>query len=93
MHALLHNIMSLSVFNFSIIPQFADSFKVEYHSGVSCYYKVAVYAARSEAVVETLAERLIIAEAEFVIDELFTSAAKIDLNLTSRGAVTRACSS
>ena len=69
-------------------PQFADSFKVEYHSGVSCYYKLAVYAARSESVVETLAEKLVIAEAEFVIDELFTSAAKLQLNLTSQGGVT-----
>ena len=68
--------------------QFADSFKVEYHSGVSCYYKVAVYAARSEAVVETLAEKLMIAEAEFVIDdELFMSAAKLELKLTFQGEV------
>ena len=74
-------------FQFSFALQFADSFKVEYHSGASCYYKVAVYAARSEAVVETLADKLMIAEAEFVIDELFTSTAKIDLNLTSQGAV------
>ena len=34
---------------------------------------------------ETLAEKLVIAEAEFVIDELFTSTAKMDLNLTSQG--------
>ena len=52
---------------------------------MSCYYKVAVYSAKSEAVVETLAEKLVIAEAEFVIDELFTSTAKMDLNLTSQG--------
>ena len=68
------------------ILQFADSFKVEYHSGVSRYYKAAVYAARSEAVVETLADELMIAEAEFVIDdELFMSAAKLELKLTSQG--------
>lgn len=48
-----------------------------------------MYAAKSEAVVETLAEKLVIAEAEFVIDELFTATAKMDLNLTSQGAVTQ----
>ena len=49
------------------------------------YYKLAVYAAKSESVVKTLAEELLIAEAEFVIDDFFTSAAKLELNLTSQG--------
>lgn len=65
--------------------QFADSFKVEYHVGVSCYYKLAVYAAKSDSVVETLAEQLLVAEAEFVIDEFFTSTAHLELKLSSQG--------
>lgn len=71
-----------------IVLQFAESFKIEYHSGVPCCYKLAVYASKSESLVETLAERLLIAEAEFVIDEFFTSKAKLELKLTSQGRVT-----
>jgi len=47
-----------------------------------------VYAAKSESVVETLAEELLIAETEFVIDEFFTSAAKLELKLISQGIIT-----
>ena len=66
--------------------QFADSLKVEYQSGMSCYYKLAVYAAKKESVVETLAAHLRIAEAEFVVDEIFTSTAKLELELTNQGS-------
>ena len=73
----------LHVICFSL--QFADSLKVEYKSGMSCYYKLAVYAAKKESVVETLADHLRIAEAEFVVDEFFTSTAKLELELTFQG--------
>ena len=58
---------------------------MEYHSGASCYYQLAIYAAKNESVVETLADHLRIAEAEFVIDEIFTSTAKLQLELTLQG--------
>ena len=46
-----------------------------------------MYAARSETIVETLAEKLMIGEAEFSIDEYFISVAKLELKLTSQGRV------
>jgi len=44
-----------------------------------------VYAAKNESVIETLADHLRIAEAEFVIDEIFTLTAKLQLELTLQG--------
>ena len=36
---------------------------------------------------ETLAEKLMIGEAEFVVDKFFISVAKLELKLTSQGRV------